>query len=84
MGIRVGKVTHYFDRIGVAVVDLSGDLTTGDRICVLGRRTEFEQLVSSMEIDHQQISMGRPGMEIAIQLIEPVHPGDILFKLVGD
>jgi len=32
MDIRVGKVTHYYDRIGVAVLELYEELKVGDMI----------------------------------------------------
>ena len=30
--LKIGKVTHYYDKIGVAIVELSSDLSTGDKI----------------------------------------------------
>ena len=45
---EIGKVTHYFGKIGVAIVALSGDLQMGDRIKVEGNRTEFEQTLYSL------------------------------------
>ena len=55
MDIRVGKVTHYYSRISVAVVELSGELSVGETIHILGRITDIDQQVDSMEIGHQKI-----------------------------
>jgi len=82
MEILVGKVTHYFDRIGVAVLDLTAELKVGDHILILGRTTEITQPVNSMEIDHQKVQSGGPGMEVALQVADPVHVGDKVYKVV--
>ncbi len=84
MEVRVGKVTHYFNRIGVAVLELSDELKIGDRISILGRVTEFEQNVGSMEIDHRKIQSAGPGQEIALAVIDTVHAGDLVYKLSGE
>ena len=82
MEILVGKVTHYFDRIGVAVLDLTAELKVGDHILILGRNTEIAQPVSSMEIDHQKIKSAGPGMDVALLVADPVHVGDKVYKVV--
>ena len=82
MDILVGKVTHYFDRIGVAVLDLTAELVVGDRILILGHTTEIEQPVSSMEIDHHKVQSATPGMDVALLVADPVHVGDKVYKVV--
>jgi putative protease len=79
MDIKVGKVTHYYDRIGVAVLDLSGDLKVGDTVLILGRTTEFTQQVASMEIEHQKVQSVGPGMEVALRVVGPVRKGDAVY-----
>jgi putative protease len=82
MEILVGKVTHYYNRISVAVVELSGDLKVGDQILILGRTTEITQPVGSMEIEHQKIHSAGAGMEVALQVADPVREGDKVYKVV--
>ncbi len=84
MDIQVGKVTHYYNRIGVAVLQLVGELKVGDMIRILGHITEIDQPVGSMEIEHHKIQSAGPGMEVALMVAEPVRKGDIVFKCVGD
>jgi translation elongation factor EF-1alpha len=81
MEIPIGKVTHYFNKIGVAVLELSGELKVGDRILILGHTSECTQLVSSLEVEHQKIQSGGPGEEVALKVAEPVRRGDTVFKL---
>ena len=82
MDIRVGKVTHFFNHLSVAVLDLSDELKVGDRICIVGRFTDIEQSVGSMEIDHHKVSAVGPGMEVALKVYEPVHKGDVVYRVV--
>ena len=84
MDIRVGKVTHYYNRISVAVLELSGELKVGETIHILGRITDFDQRVGSMEIEHQKIQSAGPGTEVALKVIDTVRKGDIVFKSVED
>lgn len=82
MEIQVGRVTHYYNRISVAVLTLSGDLKVGDKIEILGKTTEFSQVVTSMEIEHRKIQSATAGMEVALKVADTVRKGDIVYKIV--
>ena len=81
METRVGKVTHYFSHLHVAVLELSGELSIGDTILITGHTTDLTQPVTSMEIEHQPVQKVRPGMDVALMVIEPVRRGDLVFKI---
>ncbi len=76
---RIGKVTHYFDRIGVAVLELEDGLKIGDMIHIMGRRTDLEQRVKSMEIEHQKMQAVGAGADVALKVDDVVHEGDELY-----
>ena len=82
MDIRIGKVTHFYDHISVAVVELSGALTLGDKIAILGHTTEFTQTVESMEVEHHKINSAPAGQEIALKVWDTVRKGDLIYKVV--
>jgi translation elongation factor EF-1alpha len=84
MDIRVGKVTHYYDRIGVAVLELMGELNVGETIHVHGRNTDFTQRVGSLEIEHQKIQSAKPKDEVALKVLERVREGDVIYKVVEE
>jgi putative protease len=84
MDIRIGKVTHFFNHLGVAVLQLNDALKVGDTICIVGRFTDIEQRVGSMEIDHQKVSAVGPGTEVALKVFEPVRKGDVVYKVVEE
>jgi len=82
--IRLGKVIHYFDRIGVAVLELTDTLRVGDTLHFLGHSTDFKQEVNSLQIEHQNVSEGKPGQDVALKVIQKVHPHDAVFKTTED
>jgi hypothetical protein len=75
-----GKVTHYFPRIGVAVVALSDDLKQGDEIRFNGTHTDFTQKVVSMQIEHKTIANAMRGQEIGLKVDRDVKVGDRVLK----
>lgn len=78
---KVGRVSHYYDHIGVAVVDLSSSLAVGDEIKISGKSDEFVQTVSSMEIEHEKIKKAAKGKSLGIKVDQPVKKGDIVYKI---
>jgi putative protease len=81
---RIGLVTHYYKRIGVAVLELSGGLKVGDVVHVRGYVTDFVQPVESMEIEHQKVQSVGPRAAVALQVINRVRPGDAVYKVSQD
>lgn len=84
MEIQVGKVTHFYARIYVAVLKLTGDLTDGELVHIIGHTTDFVQRVKSMEIDHHLIQTVAPGTEVALKVLHPVRRGDLVFRVPKD
>lgn len=82
--VNVGIVTHYYNRISVAVLELTGDLELGDRVVILGKTTELTQIVTSMEIEHRKIQSASPGMDVALKVADRVRRGDIVYKVVDN
>lgn len=80
---RIGRVTHFYDRISVAVLALDEELKVGDEILIRGRSTEFTQHAQSMEIDHKKIQSAGKGAEVALEVLQPVRKGDKIFLVTG-
>lgn len=79
---KVGKVTHYYDKIGVAVVELLADLSVGDRIKFSrGGEDLFEQVVESMQVEHSKIQSAKRGDIVGLKTDQPVKEGAEIFKL---
>lgn len=77
---EIAKVTHYFNKIGVAVIELSGALSVGDTIKFEGK-SDFEQTVDSMQVDHENIESANAGEEIGLKVKEEVAVGDKVLKI---
>lgn len=78
---KVGKVTHYYDKIGVAVIELSGDLAVGDTIKVSGHGREFTQEVASMQIEHENIKEAKKGQTVGLRVGEKAKENDEVYKV---
>ena len=78
---EIGKVTHYFGKAAVAVVELTAALNVGDRIAFKGSSSDFEQEVASMQIDHADIATARAGQAIGLKVENKVKVGDLVYKL---
>lgn len=81
---QIGKITHYYDRISVAVLALTDSLEVGDEIRISGHTTDFTQNITSLEIEHEKILMAEPGDEVAMKVIDSVRKGDKLYKIIEE
>ena len=78
-GKEIGKVTHFFDQISVAVVELKGALNKGDKIKIKGATTDFEQKVESMQIEHDKVDKAKKGDAIGLKVAGRVRPNDTVY-----
>ena len=77
----IGKVSHWFGKIGVAGITLTDRLAVGDHIHVLGHTTDFEQEITSMQIMHQDIREASSGDEVGVKVQFHARPGDRVYKV---
>jgi putative protease len=78
---KVGVISHYFTKIGVAVIDLTGSLNIGDTISIQGATTSFEQVIDSMQIEHEMVDKAKGGDSIGLKVKDRVRKGDTVFKI---
>ena len=78
--VEIGHVTHFFSKIGVAVVDLVLPLSVGDSILVKGPLTDFEQTVDSTQIDRKAIDRALGGQSIGLKIVQAVKERDTVYK----
>jgi len=76
----VGKVTHYYPKISVAVVELQAPINVGDKVLIKGSSTNFEQVVESMQIEHKDVQRGEAGQSIGLRVKERVRENDLVYK----
>jgi len=81
--MQVGKVTHYFPKIGVAIIEVTdGSIKIGDEIRIKGKTTDFRQRIISIEIDYEKIEIAEPGQTIGIIVEQPARHGDLILRKI--
>ena len=80
--IEVGRVTHFYPKISVAIVELKAPLNIGDKILIRGATTNFEQTVESMQIEHKNIEKAEAGQIIGLKVKERVRENDKVYRIV--
>ena len=78
---EIGKVTHYYNKAGVAVVKLSDKIALGDEIKFKRGDAEFTEKVGSMQIDHENVDSAKNGDEVAIKISQPTKEGTVVYKV---
>jgi len=80
--IKAGKITHYFDKIGVAVLVVTDEtIRTGDKIRIGEFGVGIEQSVDSMQVEHKVVTEAKTGEEVGLKVISAVKSGDIVYKI---
>ncbi len=77
----VGKITHYFKKIQVAIIELTANLKMGDEIHIKGHVSDFTQIVDSMQIEHKNVKKAGKGDAIGLKVSELVREGDKVYKV---
>jgi len=80
-GKLIGKVTHYFSKIGVAVIELSDALKIGDTIRIVGGETDSNQTVESMEVERQKVQEAKSGDSVGLKIDQKVRDEYKVYKL---
>lgn len=80
-GEAIGEVTHYYSRLGVAIVKFNKPVAVGTRVRFRGATTDFEETISSMQYDHKPIEAAKKGQEVGIKVGEKVREGDRVFEV---
>lgn len=80
--VKIGRVSHYYDKIGVAVLELTDSLSVGDRIkFIRGGEDLFEQEVTSMQVEHEQVQEAKQGDAVGLKTDQEVKDGAEVYKV---
>ncbi len=65
----VGKIVHYYSKVGVGSINLVSPLSVGDKIIVVGKTTGLvNSVIKTMEIKNKKVKSGKKGQEVGIKL----------------
>ena len=77
----IGEVTHFFDKICVAVVRFDEGVAVGEEICFEGPKGAFSQTLDSMQYEHESISKAKKGQEVGVKTKKPVREGHKVYRV---
>jgi U32 family peptidase len=78
---EIGRVTHFYSKISVAILQLDSTLKVGERIAIVGSTTDLEQDVKSMQVEHQNIEVAKAGDLVGLKVKDKVREGDTVFVI---
>jgi hypothetical protein len=81
MEVEIGRITHYYNHLNVAILKLTDNLKLGDKIHILGHVTDITERVASMQVNHHTVVWVKPGDDVAIAVNEPVREHDIVYRV---
>ncbi|RJQ31860.1 MAG: hypothetical protein C4562_05320 [Actinobacteria bacterium] len=80
---EIGKVTHYFNHLNVAIIELSKGLKKGDTIHIQGYTSDWTQTAEEMQVEHETIEEAKKGQVIGLKVKDHAREGDSIY-LVKD
>tara|TARA_Y100000310_G_scaffold318790_1_gene373270 strand:- start:197 stop:598 length:402 start_codon:yes stop_codon:yes gene_type:complete len=76
----IGKVVHYYDKLGVAIIELASSLKVGDTVKFQRGEQEFTQEVDSLQIEHESVEKAKKGEFVGIKVSEPAKEGTVVLR----
>ena len=78
---KIGKVTHYYSKLGVAAIEIEhGKLHKGDKVHIVGHTTDLEETVNSIELEHQPIEEAVEGQNVGIKVHDHAREHDDVYR----
>ncbi|MBI5942752.1 MAG: hypothetical protein HY864_00145 [Chloroflexi bacterium] len=84
MEVEIGRITHYYNHLNVAVLKLTDSLKLGDLVHIIGHVTDLTERVTSMQVNHRSVVWVKPGDDVAISVNEPVREHDIVYRVIQE
>ncbi len=74
----LGRIVHYYDHIGVAIVECASPLKLADMIIIKRKDDELPMIVSSLQIDHMAVHKAAKGDIVGMKVSRPVQEGALV------
>lgn len=75
----IGKVTHFYSKIGVAIVKFNKKVPAGTALRFKGATTDFKDAPKSMQYNHEPIEAAPKGKQVGIKVKKRVREGDAVY-----
>jgi len=76
----IGKVTHFYAHIKVAIIKFNTNVKTGTELYLKGATTDFKEAAKSMQYDHKPVAVAKKGKLIGVKFKKRVREGDLVYK----
>ena len=80
---EIGRISAFFAHPSAAVIGLTAPLRVGETIYIKGHTTDFQQVVESLQLDHQPVQEAVAGQAVATKVKERCRKHDAVYKLVA-
>jgi hypothetical protein len=78
----VGAVTHYYDKIKVAIFKVKSPIQVGQKLRFTNAEgTIFEQPIISMQINHESVKRVKKGVIIGMKVKKQVHENNKVYLI---
>lgn len=75
----VGRVTHFYTEIKVAVIKFLKPVKQGTQVYFKGATTDFSQKLDSMQYDHKPLATAPKGKQVGVKVKSRVREGDQVY-----
>lgn len=69
----LGRVVHYYDRIGVVIVEVAAPIAVGDMVRFRHGDDDFTETVTSMQFEHQPVAKAKKGDVVGMKVSKEPH-----------
>ncbi len=80
-GVLIGTVEHFFSKINVAAIRLTGILKVGDAIEARGDSETVRITVASMQIEKEDVAEADDGDSVGIKTEVPLSVGSKIYRV---
>ena len=77
----IGKVVHFYDKIGVAIVDLEKPIKLGDTVVLMRGDKTSTQRVTSLQIEHMPVAAAMRGDVVGMKVDAEISEGTLVLPL---
>ena len=79
---KVGRVEKFFAKPSVAAIEVTaGVLKIGDKLHFKGHTTDFEETITSMQVENQPVEEAKPGDLIGVKVKGRVRENVTVFRV---
>ena len=75
----VGRVAHFYNHIGVAIVRFNRGIRAGTELSFRGATTDFSEAPKSMQVNHKPVAAAPKGKQVGVKVKKRVREGDLVY-----